>query len=335
MGINKPDESEGKKPEKSVLGRRTLLKGAFAAAILRILNPIGDAKAEEPCRLDISCQREMDQHRTSVKFNEAELEIMQRAQEMLYRTYLNPDFLRYMEETDVDQEKVDKALEMAIRYPDELHYHENTPGVVTITNRHGSENIPNGFSMRINIVEIGENERIGEIREINGIKLDSDQWADWETCMKIMDDATVEMWNYSDGMVGEPGKETGYSFEAYNIKFPHRLARLLKLRNQQDMLNPNEESPNSRPLKDFLALLKAHPRTKKEWDDGVRTNQIYIYTMSDQPNTIFIFLEEDRSMPFMAISPEGYIMTNTTDGYVIPGNYTNAIKNRQKRRQNR
>ncbi len=340
MSVNKPDQSEGEKPRNPVVSRRALLRGAVAAAILKIVSPFGEAKADvPPCYLNISCQRERDQYRTPIEFGPEELELLQNCQETLYRFYLNPSFLLYIERSE-KQEKVDEVLELAIQHPEELHYREEASGVFNITRRDDAVHIPEHFLIRI---------QFGQIVKVNGVELNPLGWLDWDKFDKTIPKVNRKIFaNRRNRIRGKKDRDQGI-YDTYRIKLPHRLAKLIQLRGE---LNPDAEDSNvNTGYGEFLRLLEQHPRSREEMNKNLqmimegqepeKTMQFHVVTNKYNPGVFIIKVPTYRSFrTILSVSKEGYLMENTGRregvGFVIwavPEGYQNAIAERQKRRQ--
>ncbi|MBU1017721.1 hypothetical protein KKA33_01695 [Patescibacteria group bacterium] len=337
MSVKKPDKFKGEKPQNPTIDRRTLLRLAVATAVLKVVSPFGEAKAEvPPCQLDISCQREMDRYRTPAEFGPEELKRLQNCQETLYRFYLNPSFLLYIERTE-KQEKVDKALELAIRHPDELHYRQVTSGVFTITPRDDAKNIPAHFSVRI---------QFGQLVEINGVELNPLGWLDWEKFEKTVPEVNRKIFANRRNQRRDKKDRDQDIYDMYRIKLPHRLAKLIQLRGD---LNPEAENAavNSGYGR-FLSLLEQHPQSREELNKNLqiireggepeKTMQFHVVTNKYNPGVFVIKVPTYRSFePILGVSEEGYLMeaVGHNEGFVIwalPDGYKNAIAERQKQR---
>ncbi len=364
MSINKSDKFEGKKREKPIFQSHPI-RMAILMAILKIVSPVSDAKAEdtsckqekavnptdkEPCYLDIGCKREMDRYHTTAEFGQEELKLLQNCQETLYRFYLNPSFLLYVERTE-KQEKADKALELVIQYPDQLHYREEASGVFTITRRDEAKNIPDHFSMRI---------EFDQLVEINGMELNPLGWLDWEkfekTIPKVNRKILANRRNQRRNELANQGNQRRDKkdrdqdiYDTYRINLPHRLARLIQLRGN---LNPEVENTAVNPgYSRFLGLLEQHPQSRKEHNRNLqivkeggeqpeKTVQFFIATNKHNPGVFVIKVPTDNGSfePILGVSKEGYLMeaVGHKEGFVIwalPDGYKNAIAERQKQCQ--
>ena len=265
-----------------------------------------------------------------------EMERMQKSQKNIYRHYLNPSFLLYLEATG-KKESVDKALEAAIKYPHDLHYRESN-GVIEITKRPRAEisDLPDDKSFSEDFSITIDH---GHITDVNGVKTDVRGKYIWENFEKIIFDINQKMFGASTADLTPREWQIYYAF---SYQLPHRIADLIKSRGQ---LHNNENDKKGR-YAEFLKLLKDHPENEYERKGlagyAKKKPQFFVKKRIAKKNKYPGELEirhgvKKKSNLIIKFTNEGFVMTpkdlNNLDGkWQTPKEYEDAIKKRYEKK---
>lgn len=285
-----------------------------------------------------------------------ELELMQRTQEILFRHYISPPFLIYLRQIGLVKHVTD-GLNLAIEHRHDLWYDKISDGVVEIKKRPGSGNSAlDGLSIIVNSGNSdGDNvftKGMGYIQEINGKPLANETGdVPWKNQKQYEKDFLM---NYYHGLnqrkaqrriVRRPNGSLGERvpfwrdrmknvhpklkniYTANNIALPHRLNKLIHLRDKCGALE-NKSQVGSGRFSIFQSLLRIHIKNYKEMEDVTsgREPQFDVFLDEDYPDQYFIWMRgHDRRG--LGITAEGYIMNDLgNQKWEVPDTYEDKMK---------
>jgi hypothetical protein len=285
-----------------------------------------------------------------------EVELMQRTQEILFRYYINPPFLIYLRQIGLVGHVTD-GLNLAIEHRHDIWYHKKGDGIVEIKKRPGSDNSAlDGLSIIVNSGNSGGGNQftkgMGYIEEVNGKRLVNESGdVPWLNQKQYEKDflmhyhhglnqrkAQRRIVRRPDGSQGElvpfwrdrmknvhPRLKNIYT--ANNIALPHRLNKLIHLRDQCGALE-NKSQVGSGRFSTFQSLLRRHIRNYKEMEEGTsgREPQFDVFLDKDYPDQYFIWMR-GHGRRGLGITAEGYIMNDLgNQKWEVPDTYEDRMK---------
>jgi hypothetical protein len=316
--INKPKSSGSEDRAEAVdtqaeksnpdISRRDILRLLFLGVAGIVSGLPGKAGAEwrDPVTFEEEptwIKAQMDRIFSSAELmNPVEVQRMQDAQEVIFRTYLNPALTMYMSYNTGKQKTADEMMEIAMRHPFDLKYAGRDNGVIEITKKPGctisNKELPDNFKIKV--------DGSGHLVEINGMEIPVFSQDEYDRLGRESD--IPQFANALDGQKRKFAKQAvslGLTktpetvklvskkalknltpkikqlFESRNMVLPRRLRKCIEIRNLAYKLDNTE---NNDAYNNFTEALKTHAI---DFNDMV----------SDYPEKLKIRLEFDPEYP--------------------------------------
>ena len=330
MSIGKKNETpdipeEAETSEKFDPERRAFLakSGRFALGLLSIL--IADDLVTKEARADdydmprdeIRRQlatEELDENGEiiSEQLSEKEIVLMEKSMDALYKHYLQPTFLLYAAPV-CESKNVEKAMELAIRYNDELYYDDDGSGTIILKKRPvNSSHIPDGFKIKIRDGIITQINVQDKEYEINTDALENSE-KEWQEVQDKIEDINQRIINFEVDKTEQDWKW----FEFYSLRLPYKFRKLLQLKAETGCVNAHE----LQILRKLNRLLRRHPKNIKEMREGGKRPGFYTTrrpkgspspTPMNMVELVYAAGSPRQYQTFATFSFDGFAMQNTT-----------------------
>ena len=240
--------------------RREFLAGIAQIAVGTAAVLAGvDANAQSPAWQWRPGVRDGETYRIP-EWSDAELKLMSEVfDNVLSQTRVNPSFWEYMqnlfEKNEDGHTEIERLIDLALRYPECLHYHQMKDGLIVITPRPGNGHIEDE---NFKIMVRGGPEK-GRIHEISGTK-DGKKWS------TELQDGAYDTWPVAEANIyktlehyrekdrgergpGQISRGDMANWENAVLALPHQLIETWEARNHraleegEDFLNPETDDP--------------------------------------------------------------------------------------------
>ena len=274
-------------------------------------------------------EKALNMNRSPELMPEQEVQRMQNCQEIIYRHYIDPSFVRFLTGRPWEEEARETLLK-AIGNPYELYYEEKDRNIIEIKKRKPGlgGDVPDDLSIKIEMHSYGtdgklsKTGRILSINDKNCVDSPSDP-SPWMSREQYEKNIPIYEKQFESALTSRPRPNIT---DEYNRNIPEYLKKIFELHNiiipQRivELLDARGVRESGRVYDIFRKEQNANATTYEEVAEDDMNWTVTFYTEPDYPGIYLVYFQ-DESIPsqykIICFTPEGYMIEETDEGEPI------------------